>query len=367
MKPSSTHSHSSTADSGDASAKAPRKLRILLTADPGLPVPPPLYGGIERVIDQLAVELRARGHHVALLADAGSTSAVDERFAWPESGGPSQLRLLRQATALRRAVKASRAELVHSFSRLALLGPVLPGALPKIMSYQRHPTERTVRWANRIAGGSLTFTGCSGFLAQLGAAHGGVWRAIPNGVDLARYPFAPIVAEDAPLVFLSRIESIKGADLAIAIARVAKRKLILAGNHATSGAEAEYWQREIAPHLDDKSVRYVGPVNDAQKAELLRNAAALLVPVQWDEPFGIVFIEALACGTPVLSCPRGALPEIVRDGHEGFLAASIDELVRAVARLPQIDRHACRRRVEEHFSIRVIADQYEALYRDRCA
>lgn len=344
----------------------PRSLRILLTADPGLPVPPPLYGGIERVIDQLAVELRSRGHHIALLADADSTSEVDQRFAWPAAGGPSPLRVLRQAAALRRAAQASRADLVHSFSRLAVLAPVLRGALPKIMSYQRHPTARSVRWASRLAGGTLTFTGCSAFLTKLGAAHGGAWRAIPNGVDLARYEFAAEVATDAPLVFLSRIESIKGAHLAIAIARAAKRKLILAGNHATSGAEGDYWSREIAPHLDGEFVRHVGPVNDAQKSALLRSAAALLVPVQWDEPFGIVFIEALACGTPVLSCPRGALPEIVRDGREGFLADSADALARAVAQLPQLDRRACRRRIEDHFSIRVVADHYETLYHDRC-
>jgi glycosyltransferase involved in cell wall biosynthesis len=107
----------------------------------------------------------------------------------------------------------------------------------------------------------------------------------------------------------------------------------------------------------------VGAVDDAQKNRFLGQAAAMLVPIEWDEPFGIVFAESLACGTPVVSCPRGALPEIVRNGVEGFLANNLDELSLVVRRIPEISRRACRDRAEQNFSVKVISNEYEDLYR----
>jgi glycosyltransferase involved in cell wall biosynthesis len=181
-------------------------------------------------------------------------------------------------------------------------------------------------------------------------------------VNLEKYTFRPDVPSDAPLVFLSRIEPIKGAHLAIAVARRAGRRLLIAGNHTLEGANGQYWREEIEPHLGRNGIEYVGPVDDTQKNELLGRAAAMLVPVQWDEPFGIVFAEALACGTPVISCPRGALPEIIRAGREGFLCETAEEMVRAVGRIGEVDRGACRQRVVEAFSAEVIVGRYEELY-----
>jgi glycosyltransferase involved in cell wall biosynthesis len=140
--------------------------------------------------------------------------------------------------------------------------------------------------------------------------------------------------------------------------------LIIAGNHAKSGPEFDYWTNEIAPQIRG-DIEYIGPVNDVQKNALLGQAAGMIVPIEWNEPFGIVFAEALACGTPVISCPRGALPEIIRHGIEGFLVNSIDEACDAVANLGEIDRSACRQRAEECFSVPVITDQYERLYSER--
>jgi glycosyltransferase involved in cell wall biosynthesis len=114
--------------------------------------------------------------------------------------------------------------------------------------------------------------------------------------------------------------------------------------------------------LGRDGIEYVGPVNDAQKRELLGQAAAMIVPIEWEEPFGIVFAEALACGTPVISCPRGALPEIVRDGREGFLVSDVDEAVSAIECLPSIKRSDCRARAESHFSVQAIVPKYQLLY-----
>jgi glycosyltransferase involved in cell wall biosynthesis len=242
--------------------------------------------------------------------------------------------------------------------------PLIRSALPKIMSYQREPTPRTVHFSAMLAKGSLSFTGCSEYICRRGRRAGGEWHAIHNFVDIDLYQFQPKRAEDAPLVFLSRVERIKGAHTAIAVARQTGRRLIIAGNHADSGPELDYWTREIEPQLGG-GIEYVGPVDDVQKNALLGQAAAMIVPIEWDDPFGMVFAEAMACGTPIISCPRGALPEIVRSGIDGFLINSADEACEAVARLGEIDLANCRKRVEEYFSVPVIVSKYERLYAEK--
>ena len=339
-------------------------MRILLTADPEIPVPPVGYGGIERIVDALVREFVARGHAVGLVVNGASRSPASQLFPWPGRASRSRLDTLRNALALRRAVRAFRPDVLHSFSRLAYLLPLLPLRLPKVMSYQRHTGGRQVSLAARLGGRSLRFTGCSEFICEQGRPSGGTWTAIHNFIEPERFTFVPQVPVDAPLVFLSRIESIKGADLAIAIARAAGRRLVLAGNHATSGPEGEFWQARISPHLGKDGIEWIGEVNDAQKNELLGRAAALLVPIQWDEPFGIVFAEALACGTPVLTCRRGATPEIVDESSTGFFLRDVEEGVAAVQRLGKVDRAACRRAAEGRFSARVCTSQYLGLYEE---
>ena len=338
-------------------------LRLLVTADPMLPVPPALYGGIERVIADLVAALRRRGHVVGLLAHRDSTVQTDVRYAWSNNAGSGWRNHIANLRSLARATREFRPDVLHSFSRLAYLGALLPSTRPKLMSYQRFPTPRTVRWAARLARASLLFTGCSEFIARLGREAGGRWIAIPNCVDLSRYGFVDRVPRDAPLVFLSRVERIKGAHHAIAIALQSGRRLVIAGNRALAGPEAEYFDREIAPRLNEDAVRYVGPVDDAQKNVLLGASASMLLPLEWDEPFGIVMIEAMACGTPVIAFRRGAAPEVVRHGADGFIVDDVKGAVAAVADLDRIDRARCRERVQQAFDVRPVADAYERAYR----
>lgn len=337
-------------------------MRILLTADPEIPVPPPLYGGVQRLVDAILRGLQARGHTVGLVAHLDSTAPADRFFPFPALHSQRSLDTCRNTAALYQAVQAFQPDLIHSFSRLVYLLPFLGSSIPKVMSYGRDPAARPVKWGAALARGSLTFTGCSQHICQKGQAAGGSWRTIYNFVELDTYQFQPQVAPDAPLVFLSRIERIKGTHTAIAIAQQAHRRLWIAGNRVDTPAGRHYWDTEVAPHLGHNGIEYVGPVNDAQKNQLLGQAAALLVPIEWEEPFGIVFTEALACGTPVITCPRGAAPEIVRSGVDGFLIDSIESACAAIAQLSQIDRHHCRQRVEACFSAEAIVTQYEQLY-----
>ena len=337
-------------------------MRVLLTADPEVPVPPRGYGGIERIVDALVREFRRRGHTVGLVAHPESSVPADARFAWPGGDSTSLVDTFRNTLALRRAVRIFRPDVLHSFSRLAYLLPLLPVRLLKIMSYQRHTGGRGVTAAATLGGRSLRFTGCSEFICRMGRSAGGDWQAIPNFVELDKIDFVPRVADDAPLVFLSRVEAIKGPDIAITVARASGRRLLIAGNHGASRPQREFWEREIAPHLGRDGIEYVGEVDDPQKNELLGRAAALIVPIQWDEPFGIVFPEALAAGTPVISCARGALPEIVDDGRTGFFMRTPEDGVAAVRRLGELDRAACRRTAEARFSRPVCAARYLELY-----
>ena len=338
-------------------------MRLLLTADPEIEVPPTTYGGIERIVDVLVRRLRAEGHQVALVARKGSTCPADEIFAWPGEHSQSIVDTLLNMWTLRRAVRTFKPDLIHSFSRIAYLLPHLRRSIPIVMSYQRDPTPRTVGLATRLAAPNvLTFTGCSEYIAGVGRPSGGTWHGIPNFTDTDALAFSPSVGVDAPLVFLSRVESIKGAHWAIEIARRTKRRLIIAGNHAEAGPEGDYWRQQIEPQIGRDGIEYVGPVDDVQKSALLGQAQAMVVPIQWNEPFGIVFAESLACGTPVISCPRGALPEIVRPGIDGFLIQTIEQGCEAVAKLGTIDRAVCRRRAEDHFSPRAVVARYVDLY-----
>lgn len=337
-------------------------MRILLTADPELPVPPQLYGGIERIVDLLVTGLQSRGNIVGLVAHPESTSNASKFFPWWGRRSQNKFDALKNTIRLRSVVQQFQPDIIHSFSRILYLFGVLQSPLPKVMSYQRDPSLRTTNWGSKLAKNSLTFTGCSDYICRVGRNGGGIWHPIHNCVELDKYTFQPTVAADAPLVFLSRVEQIKGAHTAIAAARKTGRRLIIAGNHSNNSESEKYWLEEIVPHLGRNGIEYIGTVNDAQKNELLGLAAAMIVPIEWEEPFGIVFAEALACGTPVISCPRGALPEIVRHGVDGYLVQNQEEAVSAIEQLANINRHVCRQRAEQCFSASVIVEQYEKLY-----
>lgn len=340
-----------------------RSLNIALSADPEIPVPPKLYGGIERIVDMLAKGLVERGHKVTLFAHPDSTSA-GTLVPWP--GGTSQSRMdtLRNASCLYRHVSGSGFDLLHSFSRIAYMTPLLPTRLPKIMSYQRDISPRTTRLAERLSRGTLNFTAISQWMIQP-VRHIGRWHLIPNGVPMHTFTFRSEVAADAPLVFLGRIEEIKGPHLAIEIAKRTGRRLVIAGNIPP---EKRAWvDAFVMPHIDGQQISFVGPVDDALKNDLLGRAAAFLMPILWEEPFGIVMTEAMACGTPVIGLRRGAVPEVVEDKVTGFVVDDLDGLVKAVARLPALDRSACRARVEALYSDQTVVGAYEALYAERIA
>lgn len=250
-------------------------------------------------------------------------------------------------------------DVVHSFGRLAALAPILPvRSLAKLQTYQRDVLPRRgIERASALAGASLGFTACGTHMYTT-TPIAGEWVTVFNGVDLDKYELAPVVPPDAPLVFLGRIERIKGAHNAIAIAKASGRRLLIAGNVA----DQRYFDESVLPAVDDDAVRYVGPVDDRQKNELLGSAAALVMAIEWDEPFGIVMAESMACGTPVIGFDRGSIGEVVRDGVNGFVVSDVEQATAAVSQLPTLSRERVREDAEARFSADTIVSEYVRVY-----
>ena len=333
-------------------------MKIAITADPELPVPPRLYGGIERVIDMLVRGLVQRGHEVTLFAHADSHSPA-HLVPYRGVSSSSLLDTLRNSSCLTLKALSGQFDLIHSFGRIAYLLPLLAMGIPKLMTYQREITPRSIRWGHWLSGGSLHFSAISRHM-MTEVVDLADWHLVYNGVPISVYEFEPSVDADAPLVCLGRIEHIKGTHLAVEIARRAGRRLTIAGN--IPATEQTYFDEKIRPSIDGDRIVYIGPVDDRQKNALLGSAAAFLMPILWEEPFGIVMAEALACGTPVLGLRRGAVPEIVDDGVTGFVRDDVDGLVDCVAQIGNLRRADCRSAAEQRFSDRVIVDEYLRVY-----
>ncbi|MEG3090184.1 glycosyltransferase family 4 protein [Sphingomonas sp. PB1R3] len=180
---------------------------------------------------------------------------------------------------------------------------------------------------------------------------------IYHGIPIKDFPFDPEGSED--LLFFGRIHPDKGAAEAVAVAQATDRRLIMAGIVQDQG----YWEREVRPHVDEDRIVYRGPVGGEDRTATLGGAKALLHLINFDEPFGLSVVEAMACGTPVIAIRRGSMPELIEDGVTGFLVDTVEQAVAAVDRIEEIDRAACRQAAADRFSIDRMADRYLALYR----
>ncbi|MBS1935773.1 MAG: glycosyltransferase, partial [Bacteroidetes bacterium] len=261
-------------------------MKILLVMDPGILVPPKGYGGIERIVALLAEEYYRQGHTVDVLATQGSRVEGCTMYPIGKAGFPPGKKEMNKA--IFRAWKfiwknRKKYDLIHNFGRLLYLLPVLNHPVKKIMCYQREITARNIRIYNSLPNKNIIFSGCSADLVKRANAPGR-WVTIHNAVDFTVYSLTTNLATDAPLIFLGRIERIKGCHTAIAMAKATGNKLIIAGNKPASGEELEYFEKEIQPHIDNQQIIYVGEVNDTQKNEWLGKSKALLMPIEWNEP-----------------------------------------------------------------------------------
>jgi glycosyltransferase involved in cell wall biosynthesis len=340
-------------------------LRILVIADAKIPVPPAGYGGTERIVALLCAGLAARGHHITLMAARGSRN-YGRLVTHPWAGRKpypyrAWCKLRFQAHSL---WHARDADLVINFGRVDYLWSLLKTTTPLICQFQNPIDRSAIEFlVSRRAASFLLVSASDHQRARL--ADSGRWRTIYNAVDTDRLAFAPR-PDPGYLAFLGRLTPDKGVHVAIEVARRLGRPLRIAGNVSDETGAREFFEKRVRPQLGD-GIEWIGPVDDAAKAPFLQNASALLMPIQWDEPFGLVVAEALACGTPVLAMCRGSLPELIRHGVTGFLCRNTDEIVDAVGRLGQIDRRACREDCERRFSANRMVEDYVAAAEDLLA
>jgi len=340
-------------------------VKILLIMDPGIPVPPVLYGGHERLVYLFAEEYKKLGHEVTLLAGPGSHCSGAVVTFGVNDLGRSRITRYREILFVWKYLHkhASGFDLIHNFGRLAYLLPVLNHPVKKIMSYGRRVSPFGIKVVNALPNKNLVFTACSDYCVSTGNV-AGKWVTVYNSIDFSAYDFADVTDEDAPLVFLSRIDIIKGPHIAIKVALESGNKLIIAGNEPSTPDNIAYYNEFVRPFIDQEKIVYNGPVNDTQKNELLGKCRAMLFPLSGDEAFGLVMIEAMACGTPVIAFNHAAAPEVVDEGVSGFIVNNEQEMLEAVAKIRLIDRSRCRQIARQRFDVKVIANAYLNLFNE---
>ena len=344
-------------------------LRIAMLAPPWIPVPPEGYGGIELVVALLTDQLVERGHRVTLFAAPGSESAADVEEVL-ELPHPDEINFsLFEADHVGRAfdeIERAAAEgepfdVIHDHCFSTTLAMADRAPAPVVHTVHGPFTADTTHFYERH-GPKACVVCISRHQLSTGPGELPHARVVPNPIDVEEFPFCE--HKDEYVLWIGRMAPVKGAARAIDAARRARVPIVLAGPVQAADGQEAYFRDEIEPHLDGERVRYVGEVGGAGKAQLIARARALLMPIRWAEPFGMVMVEAMACGTPVIAFREGSAPEIVLHGETGFLVDDEEEMSEAIGRLGEIDPRRCRRHVNERFDVRVVASAYEQAYRD---
>lgn len=334
-------------------------MRIAIVAPPWVPVPPPAYGGTEAVLDGLAQGLVAAGHDVLLYTTGDSTCPVPRAWVLAKAAGVG---VAGSATELRHVVNAYdtlrewKPDVVHDHT---LIGPVYAERFPEIVivTTNHGPFESELGDYYRAIAPRIPVIAISNHQAST-AVDIAVAAVIHHGVDVEQFRFGP--GDGGYALFLGRMCPEKGVHTAAAAARRAGIPLRIAAK-LREHAERAYFEAFVSPLLGD-GIEFIGEVGMADKIELLGHARCLLNPIDWPEPFGMVMVESLACGTPVIARPRGAATEIVSPGRTGFLCETDDDLVEALGRIDEIDRSVCRGEAETRFSIASMVANHVALY-----
>jgi glycosyltransferase involved in cell wall biosynthesis len=345
----------------------PDRLRIAQAAPPFERVPPGAYGGTERIVHGLVVELHHRGHEVTTFASGDSSVPgrhieTVARALRPIGYTGDSLPYMQQTV---QAVLATAREFDVIHSHLEWMSLLLARVSPVPVVSTFHG-RLDLPWAEDL------FVDPPPGLVAISRSQAATrpdipWAVVHNGLRLADAPFGR--ARMDALCFVGRVVPEKGIVESIEIAKAAGRPLKIAAKVAAGGVEREYFDEVFQPALKraGPNVEYLGEISQAERDHLFAESFAALMPGSWPEPFGLVAIEALACGTPVIARPTGALPEIVRDGVDGFFGDDVTAMAARVERVAELDRQAIRDSVIERFSVERMTDGYEAIYRERIA
>jgi glycosyltransferase involved in cell wall biosynthesis len=360
-------------------------MRIALIAPLVSTIAQPYIGGSQAMLADLARELHTRGHQVTLFARAGSSVAGVQiealsvpacvqpaNFSRSNTHGSSDTAFFTQAhlflelfLQLRQRCTAFDILHVHAFDWPAYICSALIRELPVLHTIHLPAIVDEINEALRVLdqqGHPLTLATVSHSCARTYAAYTSIDYIIYNGLDIEAIPFQAAVAKDAPLLYAGRIAPEKGVEAAIEIAERADRPLVIAGGIY----DQFYYTRLIAPHIarSGSRITYIGQLDREALWDLMGHTSALLCPIAWDEPFGLVPVEAMATGTPVIAFRRGAMEEIILHGETGLLVESGDceQAAALVENLGDIARARCRSHVQEQFTLEQMVNAYERVY-----
>jgi glycosyltransferase involved in cell wall biosynthesis len=329
-------------------------------------VPPRLYGGTERVVAHLSDELVRRGHDVVLFASGDSKTTaqlvpcrkvalrLDTHLSWDIPAHLSMLAEVRK--------RAKDFDILHfhlDCFHLPLFHDIRERTLTTMHGRQDIDDLRSIHW--HYPNYSLVSISNS---QRRALPHLNWVRTIHHGYPKSQYAFSR-VAKGGYLAFLGRIAPEKGLDRAIEIARRSGVPLRIAAK--IDRADTDYFHAHIKPLLNTPGVEFIGEIAESEKSEFLGAASAVLFPISWPEPFGLVMIEAMACGTPIIGFRQGSVPEILKHGVTGFIVETVEQAAAAVSQVGTIDRATVRATFERRFSVDVMAKNYERTYAEICA
>jgi glycosyltransferase involved in cell wall biosynthesis len=322
-------------------------------------VPPPTYGGIELVVSRLTDELVRRGHEVTLFASGDSQTLANLEAVYPRA-----LRLdpnVKEYTAYEMLElsqvyqQAAEFDLIHSHVGISALALANLVSTPTVHTLHGSFTQdnRNVYSHHQ----KQSYISISDAQRQINLNYVGT---VYNGIDPNDYPFVDKPQDPPYLAFLGRFSPEKGPQHAIAIAKQTGWRLKMAGK--VDAVDSEFFEKEIAPQIDGQQIQFLGEINHAEKIELFGNAAITLFPITWQEPFGLVMIESMATGTPVIGMNLGSVPEVIAHGVTGFVCQTYDEMAAMLPKALELNRRTCREYVENKFSVIQMVNGYEAAY-----
>ncbi len=336
-------------------------LDIALLAPCWLTVPPEDYGGIEAIVAKLADGLVGRGHEVTLFASGGSVTDAKLESPYDQPPGMAEAvdkPYLEFPHVLHAYDQADRFDVLHDHT--FPIGPSIGSRVDEtaiVHTVHGPPAHPSARPIYERLGDRVHLVAISDFQREL-TPEVHYTATVHNGVDVQRHPWQ--AEKEDFLLFVGRMNPEKGVHLAAEAANRLGRRLLIAGKMAEPPEKA-YFDAQVKPHLSD-DVEYIGQIDEETKLDLYRRATATLMPIQWAEPFGLVMVESMACGTPVVAWRNGSVPEIVEDGVTGFITDDFDGFVAAIEKVEEIDPAVCRREVEERFSIDAMISGYEQVY-----
>jgi glycosyltransferase involved in cell wall biosynthesis len=337
-------------------------MRIGLIAPPWVPVPPPAYGGTEVVIDNLARGLKQLGHEVRLFTVGESQCPVPTDFLYPAPIAPIGVTVPETAHVLAAYESLADMDVIHDHT---FLGPLISGLRgmrrPPVVHTNHGPFNGETQPIQAEIAKHCSLVAISHSQARQAQQYGGVPIAavIHHGIDLDVYTPGP--GGGGYVMFIGRMSPDKGVHHAVRIAKKAGKRLLLSTKMREDN-EIAYFESEVKPLLDiDDDMPAEMPLD--RRIDLLRHADAMLNPITWREPFGLVMAEALACATPVLAFPNGAAPEIIDPGRTGYLCRDEGEMISAVDRVAELDRNLCRDAAQQRFSLQRMARDHDELYR----